>query len=393
MKARDRLLHLVLGCAMAIVAVCVHGCDFLSGSESAELSLAWSVALPSRGSLYSTPTIDDGAAFVPVGREIRRLDLTDGSVEWRVTPEFGDEFSPRKLYADANAIYAYQVDEWIAAYDVTDGTLLWNTNLVDVDASVFSTLVDAGMHFFLPAVDSVVTIRKNNGARSLFAWVPPDEVDGVAQTSQYMDYDGSGACLPIVYPPHRRGIVYYLSASDGSVRWVYHLPDISENAITFYQDANSCFVTGDLVVVVGAGRIIGLDATSGSVVWDRIFDIPLDPDRDGFAPGPAAVADGVLYVGSAREKLYAIDTATGDIRWATNTRGSFSNDLPIVHGSHVYVHNSAFGEIWKLDRATGQVEANFGPPESFDDDFQSWIAIGDGHLVVLGFKRVYAYKL
>jgi outer membrane protein assembly factor BamB len=393
LRNRVPLLQSLLRPTMVALAILVPGCDLVSNDSGGAPTLAWSVSLPSTGSLYSTPAISDGAAFVPAGTELRRLDLTDGSVEWRVTPTVGDEFSPRKLYADANVLYAYQIDGWIAAYDVSDGSQLWRTPLDDVDASVFSSLVDVTDRFLLPAVDAVVTIYKDSGTRTVLVRLPPDEVDGAAQTSQYMDNDGSVACLPIVYPPDRRGIVYFVDASSGTVLWAYHLPDISEAGVTFHQDAHSCFVTLDLVIVVGAGRITGLDKASGSMVWDRIFAVPLDPDADGFAPGPSAVADGVLYVGSAREKLYAIDTATGDILWATTTRGSFSNDLPVVHGDHVYVVNSAFGELWKIDRRTGNVTASLGPPESFDDDFQSWLAIGDNHLVVLGFKRVYAYEL
>ena len=39
----------------------------------------------------------------------------------------------------------------------------------------------------------------------------------------------------------------------------------------------------------------------------------------GFAVSGPAVADGVVYVGSDDDNLYAIDAATGDRRWIFGT--------------------------------------------------------------------------
>lgn len=136
----------------------------------------------------------------------------------------------------------------------------------------------------------------------------------------------------VVYIGSWNGVVYALDLDDGSVIWEFRTepapgatfgPVVSSAAVAdvaFRREVRR-------VVYVGAGpRLYALDARTGDELW-------VDYLGSGVADDPAEVEssplvwDGTVYVGmdvhnepadvsgGARGGLFAIDAATGDIRW------------------------------------------------------------------------------
>jgi outer membrane protein assembly factor BamB len=48
------------------------------------------------------------------------------------------------------------------------------------------------------------------------------------------------------------------------------------------------------------------------------------------------VADGTVYIGNVNHTVYALDAATGHLRWTYTTKGEIVAD-PVVAGSTVYI--------------------------------------------------------
>jgi polyvinyl alcohol dehydrogenase (cytochrome) len=69
--------------------------------------------------------------------------------------------------------------------------------------------------------------------------------------------------------------------------------------------------------------------------------------------GSPTVVDGVAYVGDWAGAVHAVDPATGDERWSTPLGGAVIGSVP-VEGDAVYA--SSGRTLYRLDRATGQVE-------------------------------------
>jgi outer membrane protein assembly factor BamB len=67
-----------------------------------------------------------------------------------------------------------------------------------------------------------------------------------------------------------------------------------------------------------------------------------------------AVASGVVYGGTSNSHLYALDAATGMIKWAYDTGGSQVNDSPAVVGGVVYFSTDVDHTLHALDAATGK---------------------------------------
>ena len=64
------------------------------------------------------------------------------------------------------------------------------------------------------------------------------------------------------------------------------------------------------------------------------------------ASGPA-VADGVVYVGSGDDNVYALDAVTGHVRW-THPTGNEIFSSPVVSGNVVYI-GSEDGKLYALN--------------------------------------------
>ena len=59
------------------------------------------------------------------------------------------------------------------------------------------------------------------------------------------------------------------------------------------------------------------------------------------------MADGVVYVGSGDDNVYALDAATGDVRWSYPTGGEIFSS-PVVPGNVVYI-GSEDGKLYALN--------------------------------------------
>ena len=71
-----------------------------------------------------------------------------------------------------------------------------------------------------------------------------------------------------------------------------------------------------------------LDAATGHLRWSYTTGDCVDSDP--------AVAGGTVYVGSGDDKVYALDAATGRLRWSYTT-GDAVDSGPAVAGGTVYV--------------------------------------------------------
>ncbi len=90
-------------------------------------------------------------------------------------------------------------------------------------------------------------------------------------------------------------------------------------------------------------NLYALDAATGQIRWTQA--------TGSHADSSPAVSDGTVYLGSWDHKLYALDAATGRIRW-THTTGGFVESSPAVAGGTVYV-GSDDDKVYALDAATG----------------------------------------
>ena len=128
------------------------------------------------------------------------------------------------------------------------------------------------------------------------------------------------------------------------------------------------------------GRVHALSVTDGSVLWSH----HVDADAGGRTfTEPAAVYDGVLYLGSqsGNTGVVALDATTGDTRWTESTPAVTTG--PVAHPEGVVVQSHQLVTAFDLD---GTRRWSFNVPE----ETARPIAVDERHVYVSGRNALYA---
>lgn len=146
------------------------------------------------------------------------------------------------------------------------------------------------------------------------------------------------------------------------VKWAFHTHGevVSSPAV----------VSGVVYVGSNDGNLYALDQQTGSLKWKF--------QTGARVPSPPAVANGLVYFGSYDGNFYAVDTATGKLKWKFRNAGERRYTATHLHGSlpegesmpdpfDVYLSSPALwngavyfgsgdGNIYALDAATGALK-------------------------------------
>ncbi len=136
-----------------------------------------------------------------------------------------------------------------------------------------------------------------------------------------------------------------------------------------------------MLVLVMLGTTTALAGEPGQLKWT--FETPYG----GIRSSPAIGDDGTVYIGSDDEKVYALNGATGKMRWSFTTGGMVRSSPAIGDDGTVYV-GSVDSKVYALNGGTGTKKWSF----STGDSVFSSPAIGADGTVYIGSndKKVYA---
>lgn len=147
--------------------------------------------------------------------------------------------------------------------------------------------------------------------------------------------------------------VYAVDATTGTLQWEFETGG----------DISSSVAVADGVVYAPSNdtHLYALDATTGAELWrfQAGQGLPAhgegDPAADHRISSAPAVADGTVYVGSNNGHLYAIDAATGQMKWSFQTDAWVWGGGPTVSDGVVVVRsNGSDGALYAIDAATGE---------------------------------------
>jgi outer membrane protein assembly factor BamB len=131
-----------------------------------------------------------------------------------------------------------------------------------------------------------------------------------------------------------------------SRKTVPHL--VSKWTVRIRVDPSSAAAVANGIVYVGSldHHLYALDARTGAQVWSA-------PTGGAVLSSPA-VADGVVYVGSDDKNVYAFDAETGAIRWTAQT-GATAVEAPLVVARGRVYAGTVDGHVLAIDAQTGVV--------------------------------------
>ena len=317
----------------------------------------------------------------------------DGEVHWKIATGKPIRAQPKVigedvyLSSDSGYLYKLQRDtgigEWRVLVDtVTEPRLPSNHQKTRWDRYGSSVVADK-QRLYIASRDKHLYALDIKSGRELWR-VPASDI--MTATPALHD--------DLVIFADYAGKVRAVSASNGSARWTY--------------DAK-LGVSGDIViaenrVLVGSRSydLIALDASTGKEVWKtyRWFS---------WIESPPVVRDGVLYTGSSdATNVYAYNLSDGSLRWKTPVPGyswqriAMTDDLLVTGtlGKGAYPA-SRNGSLFALDRATGAIRWMYLDPPSEETvkagnnwGFAASPALGEDVVYAADFNgRVYAFEL
>ena len=170
--------------------------------------------------------------------------------------------------------------------------------------------------------------------------------------------------------------------------WRTHLNGSGE-ATKYSAEATPIVYQGVMYVVTGADDVFAVDVETGKKLW--VYEAHLPPEIDticcGWTNRGVALGEGLVFLGQLDGTLVALDQKTGEIKWQSAIgkwqNGETITNAPLYYNGRVYTGLSGGefgirGRLTAVDAKTGKVDWKFwtipGPGET---GHETWEGGGD----------------
>ncbi len=173
----------------------------------------------------------------------------------------------------------------------------------------------------------------------------------------------------------------------GDLKGVWHVDLDSSGVATKYSaEATPVVYEGVMYVISGADDVWAIDVESGKKLWkyEAKLDEKIDTVCCGWTSRGVAVGEGLVFVGQLDGQLVALDQQTGEVKWKTAVgkwqRGETITSAPLYYDGRVYsgLSGGEFGIRGRLsayDAQTGELDWRFwtipGPGEKGHETWPS----------------------
>jgi outer membrane protein assembly factor BamB len=167
-------------------------------------------------------------------------------------------------------------------------------------------------------------------------------------------WGSAAAANGTVYVGSNDHSLYAVDIKTGAQKWKFETSGEVRSTAAFTTDA--------AVISSDDGKLYAVDQKTGKLAWQAdihndLKRLPLDDPSIGasydydFLTSSPVVANGAVYVGSSDGNVYAVDGASGQVRWTFKT-GDRVRATPAVAGGVVYI-GSWDGYLYALKADTG----------------------------------------
>ena len=340
--------------------------NVLGVSNVENLKLKWKTDLACQANTtpLSSPAVVNGVVYFGCGNSLYALNASTGARLWNYTTGGAVGSSP----AVANGVVYFSSGN-LYALNASTGVKLWSFSAAPQFALYSSPTVADGVVYV--AGDAVYALNASTGA----------------QLWDFADFPNP-APFPLTSPAVENGAAYFgssedlyfwaLNANTGAGLWTYYLGS---------STSGTPAVANGFVYFDGNG-LSALNASTGAVLWSSYTG------AHSLSSSPA-VADGVVYDGSANGTLHALKASTGAFLWTFYTEGPVYASPAVANGvvyiadfrGILYALNASNGdELWSY--ATGNLNGAASSSAIVDGVF--YILAGDD---LTGKSSLYAFSV
>ena len=251
----------------------------------------------------------------------------------------------------------------IAALDARSGGVAWQS---DVNARVTGGVgVGAGLVLAGTAEGRVIALDRDTGVERWRSELTSEVLSAPA------------ASQGVVVARTNDGKIVGLGAGDGQRLWSFE----REVPVLSLRGSASPVISGDEVICgLDGGKLVNLQLATGRPLWEIAVAYPTgrsDLDRVVDIDGEPLVAGGGIFVATYQGYLSAVDRATGKIAWSI----PFSSYSGFSASSDTLFATDDLDHVWAIEPATGDVrwtqKALSGRRLSGPAAVGSWVAVGD----------------
>ncbi len=305
---------------------------------------AWRMPMPGATTLSSFSVgvvTESGFSFVTSDGVLLGVSRADGAIKWTTR---GPRSSPKALLYAGGAIIYPSVS--VAGFNASDGSTRWTlpvtSDVSGCDAASTPTVVIVCSRDWKATAVDVATgaARWSVSLRDSLSGLPTLVGTMISGDTVY-------AVVQQLYSTtvgFAQALIFALSLHDGRILSLIREGDYTD----FTGYVGTPRVVGRTLVVPHLinNKLTGIDRFTGKVVWRVIGDA----GWIGFVSIPTVV-DGVFYAASSDRRVYAVEAATGVIRWKSEILEG-SQELAAACGNVVVTWTGV--NVRVLDRATGK---------------------------------------
>jgi len=273
------------------------------------------------------PTVSDGYVYMGAGdgdNNLYCLNATTGTKVWSYEANAGVTGAP----AVANGyVYIGSNDDNVYCINAQTGTLVWNYT---TGSYVYSSPTVANGNVYVGSQDhNVYCLNAQTGAK---IW---------SYTTGYSVFSAPAVVNGNVYVGSEDYHVYCLNAQTGALEWKY----ATGNYIISSPAVSS---NGNVYIGSYDANIYCINAQKGTLVWEY--------STGGYVYSSPAIANGILYVGSSDDQIYAFGSLSSS-QPSTNASSNSSNSSP--QSAWVPVPTDALAAVGVAAVITGAVSFAF----------------------------------
>ncbi|HCR98905.1 MULTISPECIES: outer membrane protein assembly factor BamB [Halomonas] len=306
-------------------------------------------------------------AYTP--KELRSFDETSNlTTQWRqnIGSGLGRARYPIAPSREGSTIFAADAQGLVMALNANTGNREWR---VELDTPISSALTAiAGQVYLGTRNGEVIALDQRDGSVSWRSRVS-SEVLAAPQANQQ---------LLVVQSVD--GQITALDRTNGQERWVY---TSSQPALTLRGTGTPMVIDPVTFVGLANGRLATLDNRSGQPLWDMQIATPSGRSEVerlvDIAGQPLITPDGRLFVTSYNGRVVALEATRGSVLWESNLSSRHS---PLMVGNYLYVVTDD-SHLVALDAENGQ---EIWRNNELEDRWLTAPAFADGRIVVGDFE-------